>query len=92
MTFRRIHTDRVAGFCVFRTDHTLEYVLYVVLPEKDWPEMAIRLSAGEVAMFLHHPGDFSSFANDFIASHHLPIYSSRKISFRNLTADLIEVV
>ena len=58
MTFRRIHTDQSAWFCVFRSDQTGEHVLYAALREKDFPEVAMRLTADETALFRDRPTDF----------------------------------
>jgi hypothetical protein len=66
-------------------------VLYAALRQRDWPEIAMRLTAEEVAMFRDRPTDFAAFARDFIASHDSTIYCARKISFRTLDADVIEV-
>ena len=90
--FRRIHTDQDSWFCVFRSDQTGEYVLYAVVREAGVPEIAMRLTADETAMFRDRPTDFVSLARDFIASHDSPILSSRKIPFRSHGPDLIEVV
>jgi len=92
MTFRRIHTDQSAWFCVFRSDQTGEHVLYAALREKDFPEVAMRLTADETTLFRDRPTDFLALARDFIASHDSPVYSSRKITFRSHGVDLIEVV
>ncbi len=91
MTLRRIHTDQSAWYCVFRSDQTGEHVLYAALREKNWPEIAMRLTADEAAMFRDRPADFAAFARDFITSHDSPIFSARKISFRSLDADAIDV-
>lgn len=70
MIFRRIYTDQDVWFCVFRSDATAEHVLYAVLRfEKGWPEVAMRLTADEVAMFRDRQTDFVAFARDFISSH-----------------------
>jgi hypothetical protein len=90
MIFRRIHTDQTYWFCVFRSDQTADHVLYAALKEKDWPEIAIRLTPEEVAMFCERPGDFVSFARNFILSHDSPLFSPRKISFRTNEPDLLE--
>jgi hypothetical protein len=90
MTFRRIHTDQTYWFCVFRSDETGDHVLYAALKEKGWPEVAMRLTAKEVAIFRGHPADFLSFARDFIASHDSPIFSPRKISFRTNEPEVLE--
>jgi hypothetical protein len=92
MIFRRIHTDQESWFCVFRSDETGEHVLYAALREKDFPEVATRLTADETAMFRDRPTDFLVFARAFIASHDSPSFSSRMTSFRSHGADLIEIV
>ena len=91
MTFRRIHTNQSAWFCVFRSDQTGEHVLYAALREKDWPEVAIRLTAEETLMFRDRPADFLALARQFIASHDAPAFNSRKLSFRSNGPDIIEI-
>ena len=91
MTFRRIHTDQTSWFCVFRSDETGEHVLYAAIREAGWPEIAMRLTPDETAMFRDHPTDFLALARDFVASHDSPAYSSRKTSVRSHGADLIEI-
>jgi hypothetical protein len=90
MTFRRIHTDQTFWFCVFRSEQTADHVLYAAPKEKDWPEVAIRLTPEEVEMFRERPADFSSFARNFIVSHESPFFSSRKILFRSNEPDVLE--
>jgi hypothetical protein len=90
MIFRRIYTDQTYWFCVFRSEQTTNYVLYAVLKERDWPEVAIRLTPEEVAMFCDSPADFVSFARNFILSHNSSLFSARKISFRTNEPDLLE--
>jgi hypothetical protein len=91
MTFRRIHTDQTAWFCIFRSDAG-EHLLYAALRDAGWPEIAMRLTADETAMFRDCPANFLVLARDFIASHDSAVYSSRKISFRSHGADVIETV
>ena len=91
MIYRRIHTDRKFWFCVYRSDPTGDCVLYAALKEKDWPEVAMRLTADEVEMFRERPADFLAFARDFIDSHDCSIFSPRKIRFRCNGPDILEI-
>ena len=91
MTFRRIHTDQSAWYCVFRSDETGEHVLYAALREPGWPEAAIRLTCEETQMFLDDPAEFGRFARSFIATHDLPAFELRKLVFRSRDADHIDV-
>ena len=91
MILRRIHTDPTSWFCVFRSEQTGDHVLQATLREEGWPDIAIRLTADEIAMFQDRPTEFVTFAKEFIASHDSPIFSRRKISIRGSGPGFIEI-
>ncbi|HXR04658.1 MAG TPA: hypothetical protein VN836_08120 [Verrucomicrobiae bacterium] len=78
-------------FSVFRSEPTGDHVLQATLREEGWPNIAIRLTADEIAMFQNRPTDFTTFAKEFIASHDSPIFSPRKISIRSSGPGFIEI-
>ena len=91
MILRRIHIDQTHWFSVFHSDQTGDYVLQATLREEGWPDIAIRLSADEIAMFRDRPTDFVRFAKEFIESHDSPIFRPRKISVRSSGHGCIEI-
>jgi len=88
---RRIDLDQTWWFSVFRSEQTGDHVLQATLREEGWPNIAIRLTADELAMFQNRPTDFTTFAKEFIASHDSPIFSPRKISIRSSGQGFIEI-
>ena len=90
MLLRRIHIDQTHWFSVFHSEQTGDYVLQATLREEGWPNIAIRLTADEIAMFRDRQTDFIRFAKEFIASHDSPVFRPRKISVHSTGRGLIE--
>lgn len=66
-------------------------MLQATLREEGWPDIAMRLTADEIAMFQDRPTDFVTFAKEFIASHDSAIFRPRKISIRSSGPGFIEI-
>lgn len=83
--------DQTWWFSVFHSEQTGDYVLQATLREEGWPNIAIRLTADEVAMFQNRPKDFTAFAKEFIASHDSPLFRPRKISVHSTGQGFIKI-
>ncbi len=91
MTFRRIHTNSNWWFCVFKAAQSADHVLLATVPGVGCWDIAMRLTADEIEMFRDRPEDFVTLARDFVASRDMPIFSSRRISFQQSGADILEI-
>jgi hypothetical protein len=90
MKFKRVHTDSNWWFSVFAAMTGHDHLLVATVPGIGCYDIAMRLSADEVALFSDRPEDFITLARDFVASRDMPIFKDRKISFRSQGPDLIE--
>jgi hypothetical protein len=90
MTFKRIHTDSNWWFCVFQAEAGGDHLLVATVPGIGCYDIAMRLSAEEVAAFRDRPDDFIGLARDFVASRDMPAFKDRRIAFRNAGPDRIE--
>ena len=90
MTLKRIHTDSNWWFCVFQAETGDDHVLIATVPCIGCYDIAMRLSADEVALFKDRPDDFISLARDFVASRDMLVFKNRKISFHQKGPDVIE--
>lgn len=75
---------------MFQAEAGGDHLLVATVPGIGCYDIAMRLSAEEVAAFRDRPDDFIGLARDFVASRDMPAFKDRRIAFRNAGPDRIE--
>ena len=93
MIFEQIHFDQEEWYCVFQSKDASTLLLYVTLDGPDFPKsIAMLLTDEEASMFHREREEFHFLVRAFRRTHNSEAFSPRKVSFRDLKPDLIEVL
>jgi len=91
MTLQRIHKDGQHWFSVYRSEATGVHVLVAVRRGNSYEEIAMRLRDDEITMLREAPEDMVMLARNFIYAEDWPGFKPRKISFRQVDPETIEI-
>lgn len=91
MTLQRIYTDSNWWFSVYRSDDADVHVLVAVRRGNSYESIAMKLAADEVIFLPDATEDLVMLARNFVHAEDWPAFKPRKIAFRQVGSDLIEI-